>query len=120
MSEFSLRMAEKALAMITKRGVGMTLERAVRGALDAAGDRTSAPNDSPTVGLYVPTGGTAIVDGREVKVDKVLLAAVAPPPEPGNHVIIPAGIHEGHYLVNRALNQAPEGELIYSELEVVV
>lgn len=120
MSEFSTRMAATALGLLTKRGVDVTLERNPSGDMNAAGDRTTAPSESPTKGVFIPTGGTALIDGREVSVAQVLLAAVTPSPAAGNHVVITDGPNAGHYLIHRARNWAPEGSLIYSDLEVVL
>lgn len=120
MSEFSARMAELALNLLTKRGTDVTLERNAQGVMSASGDRSATPGDTPTKGVFLPTGGTTNVDGEDRKAAKIILAAVDPAPEPGNHVTIPEGPNAGHYLVSRAKNWAPDGGLIYSDLEVVL
>lgn len=121
MSEFSIRMAAVALALLEKKGEPVVLERNVTSpGMSASGDRSSAPADTPTQGVYLPTGGTTNVDGVDRKAAKIILAKTEPAPSAGDHVTIAQGANAGHYLIARAKNWAPDGDLIYSDLEVAL
>lgn len=120
MSEFSVRMAAMALALLQKRGQSMTLEREAQGTMAADGVRVPTPSPSAVIGVFLPSDGTTMVDGVERRAAKVILAAADPAPKPGNHVVIPSGPNAGEYLVSAARNWAPEGQLIYSDLEVAL
>lgn len=118
MGEFSTRMAATALRLITAKGELIVLGRATSGGMTASRDRVSTSQPSDVRAVMLPGDGEALAEGRQES-GKVLLAAVSPPPKSGDTVTFPASsLSRGAWAVDKVKNYAPEGELIYSELEV--
>lgn len=118
MSAWSDDKAATALRLISKRGQLMELQRRVLGAKTASGDRAAAQPIASAMGVYLPGRGAVEEGGQAVKSDKVYLAATSPHPEDGDIIRVPSGPNAGEYVVNKARLIAPDGGLIYSELEV--
>lgn len=119
MSELSTRMTATALRIIEARGAPMVLERTPSGSMNAAGDRTSTPDDTPFKGVFFVDGGEEEVDGLRVKVARILMAPVQPAPRSSQVVAVPPPhANAGRYTIRRAKNHGPEGAHIYSEVLV--
>lgn len=115
---FSSRMASTALRLITAKGEEVVLQRKTHGEMSAQGDRRTTFQNSDARAVMLPGEGENLAEGR-TRSGKVLMAAVFPAPETGQQVVFPAGsLSEGAWTIDKAKNLAPQGVLIYSELEV--
>lgn len=115
---FSSRMAATALRLIEAKGEAVVLERKSHGAMNAAGDRPSTSQNSDVRGVMLPGDGEKLSEGK-TRSGKVYLAATTPAPETGQIIRFPAGsLSEGAWEITVAKNTAPQGTLIFSELEV--
>lgn len=119
MSEWSDQKAETALRLLTKRGMTLQLRRRGLGAQTASGDRSAPAVVASAAGLYMPGKGSQELEGSfQYRSDRVLLAATDPEPQAGDSIVVPSGPNAGTYNVDRVRLMAPDGSLIYSELEV--
>lgn len=116
MSIWSDQKAAVALRLITNHGTVCSVERRVRGAMTASGDRADSSPPVPAFGVLLPGDGDVEVEGQKRRKGRILLSAISPEPSPEDLVTI-QGMQ---VLVVTAKNFKPDGGLIYSDLEVAL
>jgi hypothetical protein len=86
--------------------------------LNAAGDRAVSSQPISAVGVMLPGEGIQLAE-NETKTGKVLLAGASRVTEVGDTVAFTGGsVHSGLWTVKNNKRWAPEGAIIYEELEV--